>query len=241
MAAAYQGIAVLRNSLHPKSPIILHPTSALGNPQSSRFFSEWKLAAEELKRKLNVSSGDNKYESFGKKAPYITAREYNNNDKDEISRKNIPSVTAEGVVKGDREYNNDEYESLRASAKISRPPPQMIPWQKELVNKVHFIGTICLPIELKRPVSGGAYAWTSLRVKHISQGVIMWFTLTFWDKLAETAAQHLKKSDQVYVSGYLRLQTTDGEDDKAHKPEEKMFKKMLLTLKVCGEHFSPAH
>lgn len=217
MAAAYQGIPVLRNSLHSKNPIVLHRTSALANLQNRGFFAEWKLAAEELKRKLNVSSGDNKYENSGKNAPSITAREYNINDTDEISRKNIPSVTAERVVKGGREYNNDEDESLRASAKNSRPPPQTVPWQKELISKVHFIGIIGRPVEIRRLLSGGAYAWTRLGVKRRSQGEIMWFTLVFWDELAETAVQHLKKSDQVYVSGYICLQTTEGEDDKAQK------------------------
>lgn len=226
MVADYQGIPVLCNSIHPKNPITLHPTS-----QNSRFFSEWKLAAEELKRKLNVSSGDNKNESFGKNAPSITASEYNNN-KDEISRKNFPSFIAERVVKGGREYNNDEYERLRASAKIPRPPPQMVPWQKGLVNKVHFIGTIGLPVKLKRRVSGGAYAWTRLEVKTGSQGDIIWITLTFWDELAETAVQHLKKSDRVYVSGYLRLQKTDGEDDKAQK-----FEVIATTLNLVEKRF----
>jgi len=205
--------------------------------------------------KLKGSSKYNEDESSGKNAPFITASEYNNNDKDESSRKNFPSVSAECVVKYGREHNNDEYESLRASTEISRPRPQKVPWQKELANRVsaeisrsrpqmvpwrkelanmvHFIGTIDRPVQVKHSRSGKASAWTIIRVGRVSYEGFMWFELLFLNELAETALQHLNKYDRVYISGRLGSSTAAPEDDKPHI----FFKVTVMTLNFVESRF----
>jgi len=114
------------------------------------------------------------------------------------------------VVKRNSEHSHGE----RSRENGNYPRPQEVPWQKMLANRVHFIGTIGQPVQFKHTRSGKASASTRLGVKIGSQGEIMWFTLVFWNELAETAAQHLKINDKVYVSGFLGLQSTAGEDDK---------------------------
>lgn len=210
MAATSQWNLYLRNSLRPKQPITFHPTSALANPQNSRFCSEWTLATEEMKCKLKSRREYIEDESFGRNAPSSTASECTNNDKDESSRKNVPSVTAECVAKDCREHNNYEYESLRASAEVSRPRPQEVLWQKGHGNKVHFIGKIALPVQYSPTKSGKLCATTTLQ---LYDGIR--FPLLFFNELAEIAAQHLKTWDLVYVSGCFGLQRRPGEGEKS--------------------------
>lgn len=220
MAATSQWNLYLRNSLRPKQPITFHPTSALANPQNSRFCSEWTLATEEMKCKLKSRREYIEDESFGRNAPSSTASECTNNDKDESSRKNVPSVTAECVAKDCREHNNYEYESLRASAEVSRPRPQEVLWQKGHGNKVHFIGKIALPVQYSPTKSGKLCATTTLQ---LYDGIR--FPLLFFNELAEIAAQHLKTWDLVYVSGCFGLQRRPGEGEKSQT-----YKVIALTL-----------
>ncbi|KAK8919084.1 hypothetical protein KSP39_PZI021919 [Platanthera zijinensis] len=93
----------------------------------------------------------------------------------------------------------------------SRPPE--IPWSKDLANSVHLIGNIGASVQIKQLSSGKVLAWTSLGVKK-SSSETSWINLTFWDELAHVAFQHVEKGNQVYVSGRLVSDTTEGEDDK---------------------------
>ncbi|KAK8953561.1 hypothetical protein KSP40_PGU006658 [Platanthera guangdongensis] len=93
----------------------------------------------------------------------------------------------------------------------SRPPE--IPWSKDLANSVHLIGNIGASVQIKQLSSGKVLAWTSLGVKK-SSSETSWINLTFWDELAHIAFQHVEKGNQVYVSGRLVSDTTEGEDDK---------------------------
>ena len=73
------------------------------------------------------------------------------------------------------------------------------------------------PVKFKHTKSGKACASTSLAVKSGRGGEILWFTLIFWNELAETVAWHLKMNDSVYVSGFFGLGTTTGADDKLQR------------------------
>ncbi|KAJ6797913.1 protein OSB2, chloroplastic-like [Iris pallida] len=94
-----------------------------------------------------------------------------------------------------------------------QPRPQEIPWSKDLANSVHLIGTVGAPVQTKHLSSGKLLAWSRLAVKK-SPTETSWINLTFWDELAHTAAQHLEKGQQVYVSGRLVSDTVEGEDEK---------------------------
>ena len=73
------------------------------------------------------------------------------------------------------------------------------------------------PVKFKHTKSGKACVSTSLAVKSGRGGEILWFTLIFWNELAETVAWHLKMNDSVYVSGFFGLGTTTGADDKLQR------------------------
>lgn len=92
------------------------------------------------------------------------------------------------------------------------PRPETIPWQKELANRVQLIGFIGKPVELRLTSTGKAFAWTSLAAKLSTKSPeSTWFTLNFWQEMAEIAAEHVKTGDQVYVSGYMGHDAIDGD------------------------------
>lgn len=99
-----------------------------------------------------------------------------------------------------------------AFPQFSQPRPRHVPWQKEIANRVYFVGEIAQPIKFKFTRSGQACAWTSLAVRSGSQREITWFRLWFFNDLAETATQHLKQYDKVHVSGVLTSQSVAGKD-----------------------------
>lgn len=93
------------------------------------------------------------------------------------------------------------------------PRPETIPWQKELTNKVHLIGYIGKPVELKYTNTGIAFARTRLGARlNGKSSETTWFTLNFWQEMAEIAAEHVKTGDRVYVSGYMNHDAT-GDDN----------------------------
>ncbi|KAL0903606.1 hypothetical protein M5K25_027997 [Dendrobium thyrsiflorum] len=104
---------------------------------------------------------------------------------------------------------NGDYHHERSSH--ARPPE--IPWSKDIANSVNLIGTIGTSVQIKQLSSGKVLAWTRLGFKK-SSSETSWINLTFWDELAHVAFQHVEKGNQVYVSGRLVSDTTEGENDK---------------------------
>lgn len=214
-----------------------HPTSAVVNPQIPRLCF-YPIIPNTLKFS-SATATTNSARRWRKEARTVCSangnRVFEGNDgynEDESSwAKEAWAVRSGNTtrVKDNREYGDDE--SSREIGEFLRP--QEVPWQKELANTVHFIGVIGRPVQFKHTQSGKAFAWTRLGVRTGSHEETMWFTLTFWNELAETAAQHLKKNDKVYVSGFLALQTTAGEND-----QPQIYKVIAKTLNFV-ERTSP--
>ena len=91
------------------------------------------------------------------------------------------------------------------------------------INKVILVGTLGRDPETRNMPSGSAM--TTLRLATSEQWkdkqtgerreTTEWHTVTMFDKLAEIAAQYLRKGSQVYVEGSLRTrkwQDKDGHD-----------------------------
>ena len=90
------------------------------------------------------------------------------------------------------------------------------------VNKVILIGNLGKDPELKHTSSGTAVATMTLatneRFKDKSgewQDRTEWHNIVLWQRLAEIAAEYLKKGRSVYVEG--RLQTRSWEDKQGQK------------------------
>jgi single-strand DNA-binding protein len=90
------------------------------------------------------------------------------------------------------------------------------------VNKVILIGNLGKDPELKHTSSGTAVATmtvaTNERFKDKSgewQDKTEWHNVVLWQRLAEIAAEYLKKGRSVYVEG--RLQTRSWEDKQGQK------------------------
>jgi single-strand DNA-binding protein len=90
------------------------------------------------------------------------------------------------------------------------------------VNKVILVGNLGKDPELKHTSGGTAVATmtvaTNERFKDKSgewQDKTEWHTVVLWQRLAEIAAEYLKKGRSVYVEG--RLQTRSWEDKQGQK------------------------
>jgi len=238
MAAASPWISALSDSLRQNQPMTFHPTSALLNPQITRpCFCPINPNIFKFSFATATTSSARRWPKEARTVRSATDNrvvEGNDEYNEDVSSwleaaRVVRSGNTTRVVKGSSEYSDDE--GSREIAKFLRP--QEVPWQKELANTVHFIGIIGSPVQFKHTQSGKAFAWTRLAVRSGSNGETMWFPLTFWNELAETAAQHLKKNDRVYVSGFLALQTTAGEND-----QPKTYKVIAKTLNFV-ERTSP--
>lgn len=204
MFTASQSIPSLSKPLGQTQPITFHPSSALLNPQISR------LCFRSITSTTFIPS---------------SATTTNSAWRWPKEARTVYSATGNRLVKGNKEY--DEGESLMLNGKY--PRPQEVPWQKELANRVHFIGVIGQPVKFKRTQSGIAFAWTELGIINREKEPT-WFSLIFFRELAETAAQHLKQNDQVCVSGRLSLWKPYGEDNKP-----KAFQVLGYTLNFIKE------
>lgn len=90
------------------------------------------------------------------------------------------------------------------------PRPSSVAWSKEMANTVHLIGNVGRDMEIKYLDTGKVVAKNSLAVNRNSlkkDDPPSWFEMEFWDSLAEIAGHHLKKGDQVYVTGRLMVDT----------------------------------
>jgi len=89
------------------------------------------------------------------------------------------------------------------------PRPSSIPFSKDIANTVHLIGNVGRDMDIKYLDTGKVVAKTSLAVLRTlkKDDPPSWFEMEFWDSLAEIAGHHLKKGDQVYVTGRLMVDT----------------------------------
>lgn len=94
--------------------------------------------------------------------------------------------------------------------------PEVIEWNKDIVNHITLMGILGRPVEIKYLDTGKVVANTSLKVSRLTlrkESEDMWFFLEFWDELAEIAVAHLKKLDRIFVSGSVCVVTYTGKDN----------------------------
>lgn len=84
------------------------------------------------------------------------------------------------------------------------------------LNKITLIGNLGRDPEMRYAPSGSPVTTFSMAVSrrwNSREGEAKeetdWFTVTCWDRLAETANQYLQKGRQAYVEGRVRLHTWD--------------------------------
>ncbi|BBN10609.1 single-strand DNA-binding protein [Marchantia polymorpha subsp. ruderalis] len=108
------------------------------------------------------------------------------------------------------------------------PRPPLIPWEKDLANAVQLIGNVGKDLDIKYLDTGKIVAKSSLAVKKPSQKneEPSWFELEFWDELAEIAAHHVKKGDQIFVTGRIIV-------DKAVTPEATYTRVKVSVSNLC--------
>lgn len=235
MAASSLWIPAFSNSLWLGQPMTFHPTSTLLNLQTAP-----PCFRSIIPNTLEFSSAmatTNSVRRWSVEARTVCSAAGNHFVKAKESpgakdARTIHSGNTTSVVKGISERSHDE----RSRENANHPPPQVVPWKKELFNTVHFIGTIDSPVQFRRTQSGKASASTTLGVKANTKGEIMRLKLVFWNELAETAAQHLKENDTVYVSGFLGLQTTPGQS--ANLQRYQVIAKTLNFTKASSPDFS---
>jgi len=95
------------------------------------------------------------------------------------------------------------------------------------VNKVILVGNLGADPEIKQVNSTQAAnvslatseSWTD-KTTNQRQEKTEWHRLVFWDKLADIAAQYLKKGSQIYVEG--KLQTRSWDDHEPAPGENRM-------------------
>ncbi|KAG0562412.1 hypothetical protein KC19_9G143900 [Ceratodon purpureus] len=106
------------------------------------------------------------------------------------------------------EVNGFEGHEVEVDSSNEFPRPSSVPWSKEMANTVHLIGNVGREVEVKYLDTGKVVANASLAVQRNSMkkdDPPSWFEMEFWDSLAEIAGYHLKKGDQVYVTGRLMV------------------------------------
>ncbi|KAL2634594.1 hypothetical protein R1flu_006073 [Riccia fluitans] len=108
------------------------------------------------------------------------------------------------------------------------PRPPLIWWEKELANAVQLIGNVGKDVDIKYLETGKIVAKTTLAVKKLEQQSedSSWFELEFWDDLAETAAQHVKKGDQIFIRGTVSV-------DKITAPENTYTRVKMAVSNLC--------
>lgn len=94
------------------------------------------------------------------------------------------------------------------------------------VNSITLIGRLGADPEMRYTPQGTAVANARLAVNRRprtdeqgeSQQETDWFSLVFWQKLAETAAEYLHKGDRVYVSGRMQSRQWQGRQAEEDEP-----------------------
>jgi single-strand DNA-binding protein len=102
------------------------------------------------------------------------------------------------------------------------------------LNKVMIIGNVGTDPEMRFTPNGNPV--TSFRVAtsrvFMSEGQrkqeTEWFTVTAWNKLAESCNQYLAKGKRAYIEGRLRTRTWDGQDGQKRTQVEIVAERVLF-------------
>jgi single-strand DNA-binding protein len=91
------------------------------------------------------------------------------------------------------------------------------------LNKVMLIGNLGTDPEMRFTPSGSPVTSFRIAVNRVYNSndgerkeETEWFTVTVWNKLAETCNQYLTKGQKVYCEGRLHTRSWDGQDGQKH-------------------------
>jgi single-strand DNA-binding protein len=94
------------------------------------------------------------------------------------------------------------------------------------LNKATIIGNLGKTPELRKTTGGNPVTDFSVATTEryndkqgVKQEVTEWHNIVVWGKLAEIAAQYLKKGSSVYVEGKIQTQSWDKDGQKHYKTE----------------------
>lgn len=104
------------------------------------------------------------------------------------------------------------------------------------LNKVMIIGRLTRDPELKTIPSGASVCQVGLATNYVynnqqsGQKVeqVEYHNVVLWRKLAEIAAQYLKKGQRVYIEGRLQTRSWDGTDGKKNYKTEIVAENMIM-------------
>ena len=102
------------------------------------------------------------------------------------------------------------------------------------VNKAILIGRLGQDPELKYTPGGKAVVNFSIATSETwmkdgeKQEKTEWHNIVMWEKLAEVAAEYLKKGSLVYIEGPIQTRTWEGQDGHKNKATEVVGKKMEM-------------
>ncbi|XP_042373615.1 protein OSB3, chloroplastic/mitochondrial-like isoform X1 [Zingiber officinale] len=83
------------------------------------------------------------------------------------------------------------------------PRPKEIPFQPQILNQVHLVGYVGVPVQLQMSHNGSCVAFSVLTSKKIEGLLSFRISVIFHGDLAQIAACHLKENDLIYVTGQL--------------------------------------
>ncbi len=115
------------------------------------------------------------------------------------------------------------------------------------LNKIILIGNAGRDPEVRTFPSGGQVANVSIATtekwKDKSTGEIReateWFSLTFTERLAEVAAQYIRKGSQIYVEGQMRSRKYQDKDGNERTAYEVRVRELKLLGSKEGESDRP--
>jgi len=105
------------------------------------------------------------------------------------------------------------------------------------VNKVILVGNIGADPQRRTTPNGANLATTSLAATETwkdkngkAQERTEWVRLVFWGKLAEIAAQYVRKGDKIYIEG--KLQTSSWQDEQGM--EQRRTEVVVISFVMLG-------
>jgi single-strand DNA-binding protein len=108
------------------------------------------------------------------------------------------------------------------------------------INKVIIIGHLGQNPELRHTVDGTAVCNLSVATsetwkdqKGLDQKRTEWHRIIFWRKLAEIAAQYLKKGSQIYIEG--KIQSREYDDPNSPGMKRKAYEIIAHELKLLDK------
>lgn len=106
------------------------------------------------------------------------------------------------------------------------------------LNQCQFIGRLGKDPEKKAMPSGDAVTNISIAVgwKGKDKEGVEWVPVVFFGKLAEIAAQYLRKGSQVFISGRYRTQSWEKDGQTRYRTEIVADRMQMLGSKQAGGH-----